>query len=426
MQIYDNPKVGKGRFQQHLKGGLKKSLHSFALTYTETSGYFPSRRLINGIAIPIPFGDVKEGGGAEIILTGAFLAGSPGKICRYDSGQFLNDAASGLVSVTGRKDRLLHLETVICRELYGDNARLDNPSVPAHFGSLALTKFRPDVERYLIKEEVVVDGDGLSLSDVTLVIFHRAIASCGGRAAAAEWKRLKKLKKESKLNPEGEAKLERMNAKLKNLRSGRKNSSQWEQNFDLLVQYHEREHHCNVPSHHVEDGSKLGSWLHTQRRLFEKGDLDEERRQRLEDLGVVWNMWEEQWEQNFDLLVQYHEREHHCNVPSHHVEDGSNLGKWLSNQRAEFKKGDLDEERRQRLEDLGVVWNMLEEQWEQSLALLVQYKEKEGHCDVPQRHVEDGGKLGWWLNTQRRLFEKGDLDEERRQRLEELGVVWEL
>ena len=83
-----------------------------------------------------------------------------------------------------------------------------------------------------------------------------------------------------------------MDRRLKNLSSagGRKNSSKWDRTFDLLVQYEEREGHCNVPQRHVEDGSNLGTWLNTQKQLFRQGHLDKERCQRLEDLGVAWEL----------------------------------------------------------------------------------------------------------------------------------------
>ena len=139
-------------------------------------------------------------------------------------------------------------------------------------------------------EEGMSNGDEFSLSNITLAIFHRALSSYAGRAAAAEHKRLKKLKETNGLDPKEEAKLERMDRRLKNLSSagGRKNSSKWDRTFDLLVQYEEREGHCDVPQRHVEDGSNLGMWLSNQRKAFRKGDLDKERRQRLGDLGVAW------------------------------------------------------------------------------------------------------------------------------------------
>jgi hypothetical protein len=61
----------------------------------------------------------------------------------------------------------------------------------------------------------------------------------------------------------------------------------WEEGFNLLKTYKEREGHCRVPSTHKENGFPLGTWVANQRRL--KSTTPIERRQRLEKLGFVWD-----------------------------------------------------------------------------------------------------------------------------------------
>ena len=104
------------------------------------------------------------------------------------------------------------------------------------------------------------------------------------------------------------------------------------------------------------------------------------------------------WETKFGLLMRFREREGNCDVPRRHEEQGAQLGQWLNNQRAAWKKGTLGDERRRRLEEAGVTWDVLEAQWESSFALLLEYREREGNCDVPDRHEEQGAKLGLWLH----------------------------
>merc|ERR1712238_363749 len=110
-------------------------------------------------------------------------------------------------------------------------------------------------------------------------------------------------------------------------------NQQWENFFILLVKYKEREGHCNVPMSHKENGETLGAWLGTQRNLKKKEKLDPEKEKQLEDLGVVWDVLDHKWENSFNLLVKYKEREGHCNVPKSHKENGINLGNWLDKQR---------------------------------------------------------------------------------------------
>ena len=202
-----------------------------------------------------------------------------------------------------------------------------------------------------------------------------------------------------------------------------------ERNFALLENFKEREGHCNVPTTYKEDGVSLGSWLNRQRVEMKRGRLDESYQRRLEELGVSWDPLDDQWERNFAALEQFKEREGHCNAPDRYEEDGISLGAWLDTQRTTMKRGTLDESRQSRLEGLGISWNVLEDQWERNFALLEQFKEREGHCNVPYSHEEDGIKLGVWLRTLRQVRngnEDGNLSADRVQRLEALGVIWDV
>ena len=60
------------------------------------------------------------------------------------------------------------------------------------------------------------------------------------------------------------------------------------------------------------------------------------------------------WEERFDLLKQFKQREGHCNIPSHHKEDGANLGRWVANQRQVKKMGTLDPEKQKWLEEIDI------------------------------------------------------------------------
>jgi len=62
--------------------------------------------------------------------------------------------------------------------------------------------------------------------------------------------------------------------------------------------------------------------------------------------------------------------------------------------------------------------------WERSHGLLLAFKAREGHCDVPNKHEEQGDKLGGWLSTQRKAYKRGTLEARRVAALEECGVRW--
>ena len=198
------------------------------------------------------------------------------------------------------------------------------------------------------------------------------------------------------------------------------NDADWEEGFGYLKVYKEREGHCQVPHRHIENGFRLGNWVNNRRTS--KNDLSKERRQQLDELGFVWDTLAAAWEKGYLHLKVYKARKGDCRVPVHHIENGFRLGNWVNNQRA--NKDELSEERRQRLDELGFVWNPLAEDWDKGFLHLKAYKEREGDCLVPQSHKENGFNLGNWVNWQRTSAES--LPRERMQRLDELGFVWKV
>ena len=107
------------------------------------------------------------------------------------------------------------------------------------------------------------------------------------------------------------------------------------------------------------------------------------------------------WREMLALLVHYTAREGHCRVPFLHKEESLNLGTWVGTQRTANKNGFLSQEKIQRLESIAMVWTAIDPRWEEMFALLVQYKAREGHCNVPGLHQEESITLGTWVGTQR-------------------------
>ena len=175
--------------------------------------------------------------------------------------------------------------------------------------------------------------------------------------------------------------------------------SAWENAFTLLKGYKGREGHCNVPNNYKENGFSLGGWVANQRQNQIKNRLTLEQRQRLDQLGFAWGVLEDRWEEWCRILALYRNREGHCDVPVKHKEGDFLLGHWVNNRRTKREK--LSEEQRKHLDELGFVWDPFEKAWERSLAALIKFKNREGHCRVPDKHIENGINLGKWVGKQR-------------------------
>ena len=63
-----------------------------------------------------------------------------------------------------------------------------------------------------------------------------------------------------------------------------------------------------------------------------------------------------------------------------------------------------------------------EQTWNNWVFELLKYKEEHGHCNVPQKYA----RLGPWVLHQRNFYRTGKLSEARRDKLEYLGIKWNI
>jgi len=198
-------------------------------------------------------------------------------------------------------------------------------------------------------------------------------------------------------------------------------AAQWEEGFRSFEIFRQREGHCRVPQRHREQGYRLGLWIANQRAA--QDTMPPERRQRLDALGFVWDRHADWWEEGVRCLECYRKDHGDCLMP-HSYRDpitGYRLGAWVTNQRT--AQDTMPPERRQRLDALGFVWDTRIVQWEEGFHFLDIFRQREGHCRVPQRHLEQGYRLGQWVAVQRTT--RDVLSPDRRARLDALGFVWD-
>ena len=195
-------------------------------------------------------------------------------------------------------------------------------------------------------------------------------------------------------------------------------ADQWEDSFNVLLKYYAENRHCRAPYNLVYDGIKLGSWICSQRK--KKSQLTLSQIGRLDSIDFNWDPFNEQWERAFKALQQFHAREGHCQAAISHIEDGLNLGTWISTQRQ--NKMHLTTDRVRRLDHLGFSWNRFNDQWERAFRALRLFHTREGHCRVAISHIEDGLKLGIWVRAQRQRRDR--LTPEQISRLSSISFIW--
>ena len=120
----------------------------------------------------------------------------------------------------------------------------------------------------------------------------------------------------------------------------------------MLSAYKKANGNCNVTREYRVNDFNLGAWVHAQRT--KSTSIAKERLDKLNALGFIWNLIEEEWNKGFELLFAYKEANRDCLVPYSYKVDSFNLGRWARVQRK--AKTSMTKERLDKLNSLGFVW----------------------------------------------------------------------
>ncbi|MCI8280672.1 MAG: helicase, partial [Lachnospiraceae bacterium] len=176
-----------------------------------------------------------------------------------------------------------------------------------------------------------------------------------------------------------------------------------------------------------------------------QGSLTPERIRELEEIGMVWDVPAYQWEKNYASAKRYYQTYGDLDVPSAYVdEEGISLGAWIRKMRRAKKeivsgrieseemnpmeKAALSQEQARRLELIGMKWEPKREAaWERSYTAACEYRKEYGSLEVPVSFTARNGiRLGKWVRRQREAYQTGSISRERMQKLEEIGMLWQV
>ena len=205
------------------------------------------------------------------------------------------------------------------------------------------------------------------------------------------------------------------------------NERTWLGYYEELKKYHAANGNADVPLGYLsDDGKNLWNWVTSQRVAYSKNRLSREHIRLLEELDFTWDVFSYKWNVGFSHAEKYLSENGDLNVPgSYKCSDGYALGRWLLAQRQGRNKGTLTEERREKLDRLGMQWDPHEKQWKTGYEHAKSYFSEYGDLKIPVNYVSaDGFKLGAWLSQKKVGYRKGALPPEYALALEKLGVRW--
>ena len=217
---------------------------------------------------------------------------------------------------------------------------------------------------------------------------------------------------------------------IRDILDGLRNSFEysWEIVFEVLQEYLVEYRH--FPEYFEEyHGYKIGMWCSNQRVLRNAGNLSEERINLLDSVGFIWDAKDERW------MSSYHQAEHykskHGKFPARTdtSEEAVTIYRWIANQKQNFKNGTLSKERKKLLESVGILVKAKssEDSWNENYALLTNFLQKNSRfpTTTDAQLNESVYAVYRWMLHQRESYKKGRLSQDRIEKLESIGFVWD-
>jgi hypothetical protein len=143
--------------------------------------------------------------------------------------------------------------------------------------------------------------------------------------------------------------------------------------------------------------------------------------------------YDSNWDKNYALVKAYYEKHGNLLLPFDYKLNGVNLGKWIDHQCQAYKGNQIDriltQERINKLEAIGIIWDKQKYNWEKKFSLAKAYYEEHGNLLIPTDYIFEEILLGRWISKQRLIYSgnpnvSGKLTQEQIDRLNEIGMVW--
>ena len=196
----------------------------------------------------------------------------------------------------------------------------------------------------------------------------------------------------------------------------------WEEMYQQLKEYYNQYQDCDINERYPENYS-LWIWINKQRRDYKNNKLSQEKIGLLEKINFSWDVKETRWEEMYQQLKEYYEQHQDCNIP-HQYEQNPQLGNWVFTQRTAYKKNELSQDKIHLLNQLDFHWGVkLGDQWIKRYHQLKEYYGQYQNCNVPTNYKVNPS-LGMWVSTQRRVYKKNKMLQERIDLLNQLNFDW--
>ena len=207
--------------------------------------------------------------------------------------------------------------------------------------------------------------------------------------------------------------------------------------MDSLVRFKKIYGHDLIPVTYKDGEVPLGNWVANMRRMRNRGDLADLKIKALNAVGFAWDSQESAWNLRYNELKEWYQLQGDSSIPidvkgkeyqycHNYLKPG--LGEWATKQRLLKKKNQLSQEKIDLLNKLEFDWTGLNH-YKNQHRWLTFYKRLKKKADVNftvSNKDDEDYDLYEWCATQRLRYQKGQLQPNRLELLEELGFKFHI
>lgn len=183
----------------------------------------------------------------------------------------------------------------------------------------------------------------------------------------------------------------------------------FERDYAAAKEYAEKHGNLLVPVQwKCDDSFMLGGWLANWCVAYNNGVLQKNQIRRLNDLEVVWTVFDAKRNRGFASEAGYCAEYGDLLVPPTCAdENGFQLGKWLHTQKQLYNTGKLSDDRIAKLEQIGMCWESRSELLRnRAYTTAVRYSEEHENLAVPVAYVPTLTESPWGNGGTNRMQER--------------------
>lgn len=188
-------------------------------------------------------------------------------------------------------------------------------------------------------------------------------------------------------------------------------SQKWDSYYNEAYMYFKKNNTINTITTDKYVNNTLKSWIYEQRDLYKQKKLTSLQIKKLESLNFMFDFYKDIWNKHYELAKNYYKEKGNLLIPHNYEVSNVKLGYFISKQRGLYKKNKLSVTKINELNKIGMIWDVKKQAKDIYIKALKNYFKKFNNINIPSSYINNGIKLGSWIEDQRYNYRHNKIDQ---------------